>query len=379
VEVAVGSAKLSTFIRRNKGPILSEWESFARTLAQGSTMDVSGLRDHAQWMLDEIATDIDSPQSDDAESDKSKGLQQDSRRRLSGSVAAAKHGHDRAGSGFTVVEMMAEFRALRASVTRLWLAQSPQIGRDELDALIRFNEAMDEAIVYSLERYTRDIDETRQRFLAILSHDLRNPLGAIVAAASFLADVADLDPEHAKLVAMIESSATRMTHLIADMLELALNRMGDTMPVERDEMDVGELIDAVVTEVRASHDKARIEVSSHGDLTGRWDAARLAQAFTNLIGNAVQHGDGEPIRISALGDDRQVSIEVSNSGPDIPDERLRHIFDGTKPRDRRNGDRRHLGLGLFIVHKIVEGHGGSIDVRSSDGTTTFTIHLPRAA
>jgi signal transduction histidine kinase len=375
----VGSAKLSTFIRQNNGPILSEWESFARTLALGSSMDVAGLRDHAQAMLREIAADIDAPQSHDDESDKSKGLQQDTRRRLSASVAAARHGHDRAGNGFTVVEMMAEFRALRASVTRLWLAQSPQFGRDELDALIRFNEAIDEAIVYSLERYARDIDETRQRFLAILSHDLRNPLGAIGAAASFLAEAGDLDPECAKIVAMIESSTARMTHLVADMLELALHRMGDSMPIERTGVNVGELIETVVAEVSASHDKARIEVSSQGDLTGQWDAARLAQALTNLIGNAVQHGDGEPIRISARGDDAQVSIEVSNSGPEIPDDQLAHIFDGTKPGDRRSGDRRHLGLGLFIVNKIVEGHGGSIDVRSSEGTTAFTIHLPKAA
>lgn len=370
----MSSAKLATFIRENNGPILTEWETFARTLTRGSSMDVVGLREHAQAVLEQIAADIEVPRPPRVRFENSHWRQGQDQR------AAPDPRHDRANSGFAVVEMMAEFRAVRASVTRLWLAQSPGFDRDELDALIRFNEAIDEAIVYSLERYARDIDETRQRFLAILSHDLRNPLAAISAAASFLGEVAGLDPDHARLVSMIEHSSTRMTNLVADMLELALNRLGDTIPIERSETDVGDLIDAVVAEVRASYNQAEIEVSSQGNLTGQWDAARLAQVFTNLIGNAVQHGDGGgPIHVSTRGDDRQVSIEVRNSGPEIPDDQLRHIFDGTQPMSRTNGDRSHLGLGLFIVNKIVEGHGGSIDVRSGNAETAFTVRLPKSA
>jgi signal transduction histidine kinase len=370
----VSNAKLAMFIRENNGPILTEWETFARTLTRGSSTDVVGLREHAQAMLEQIAADIEVPRP-------TRGQSENSHRRQSrGRRAADEPGRDRAGSGFTIVEMMAEFRAVRASVTRLWLAQSPGFDRDELDALIRFNEAIDEAIVYSFDRYARDIDETRQRFLAILSHDLRNPLAAISAAASFLGEVAGLDPDHARLVSMIESSSTRMTNLVADMLELALNRLGDTIPIERSETNVGDLINEVVAEVRASYQQAEIEVSAQGNLTGQWDAARLAQAFTNLIGNAVQHGDGGgPIHVSTRGDDRQVSIEVRNSGPEIPGDQLRHIFDGTQPVSRTSGDRSHLGLGLFIVNKIVEGHGGSIDVRSGNAETAFTVRLPKSA
>ena len=320
--MVVGIADLSTFIRQNNEPILSEWEA----------------------------------------------------------RAADAHGRDRADGGFTLVHMMAEFRALRTTVMRLWVAQSPRFGHDELEAMIRFNEAIDQVVERSLARYERDLDNTRQHFLAILSHDLRNPLGAIGAAAGFLAEVADLEPNDARLVRMIQNASNRMTHLIADMLELALNRLGDRMPIQRGIVDIRSLVDSVVAEIRASSDRATIEVCSEGDLVGQWDEARLAQALTNLIGNAVQHGDiDEPIRIVARGADSEVAIEVRNSGPRIPNEQLRRIFDGSKPGSRPSGDRRHLGLGLFIVNKIIEGHGGSIDVHSANDETAFTIHLPRAA
>lgn len=372
------SAKLSTFIRDNSEAILSEWEAFARTLTQASTMDVSALRDHAKAMLEEVATDIATPQTAREQSDKSKGLRV--ARPTPNPGAAAEHGTARAVSGFTVVEIVAEFRALRASVVRLWAAQAPAIGRAELDELTRFNEAIDEAVAESLERYARASDETRERFLAILGHDLRNPLGAISTSASFLAETEGLNPEQTKILSMIGTAATRMTKLVADMLELGLSGGGDRMPVRRDEMNIGKLVCDVAGEIRGSYAKANVEVSSHGDLTGSWDSARLAQALTNLVGNAVEHGDGDqPIRIVARGDAAEVTIEVSSSGPTISRERLGQLFDGPMRGNQEQRDHQHLGLGLFIVEKIVAAHGGTVDVRSADSQTAFTIHLPRTA
>ena len=366
------SSKLSTFIRQNNRPILSEWEAFARTLAQGSSMDDAGLRDHAQAMLDEIADEIASPNARDRAVECAEGE--------SSSSAATEHGHRRAQSGFTVADMIAEFRALRASITRRWLAQTTEFGRDEVEALVRFNEAVDRAITESLAQYGRDMEETRQRFLAILSHDLRNPIAAISTAASFLADIGELNEEDAKLVGMIRGATARMTNLIGDMLELALHRLGDSMPVERGAMNLDDLVNTVVSEVRASYPNTSIIVNSRGDLTGSWDSARLAQALTNLIGNAVQHGDADqPIRVSARGNPTEVIIAVRNSGGAIPRDQLRRMFDGGTPGSRTNGDRRHLGLGLFIVNRIIDAHRGSIEVDSADGETAFTIHLPRAA
>jgi signal transduction histidine kinase len=327
-------------------------------------------------MLDDIAAVIETPQTKLEQTSKSRGGPTDRRRPR---PAAGEHGQARAGSGFTVVEMLAEFRALRATVIRLWTEQAPHVGRAEIDELTRFNEAIDQAIAESLQRYASEIDETRERFLAILGHDLRNPLGAITTAASFLAETANLNPEQAGIVTMIESATTRMTQLVADMLELALSRLGDNMPIRRSEVNLGDLIQRVVAEVRASQPKATIVVSVADGVTGRWDVARLAQALTNLIGNAAQHGDmHRPIHVDARGTPREVTIAVRNSGPTIPRERLGQLFDGPQPGQDQRRDRRHLGLGLFIVEKVIAAHGGSVEVHSAESETTFTVHLPRA-
>lgn len=370
-------SSLSAFIRRESEPILLEWETFARELSPvGSSMDVRALRDHAHAMLDTIAADLDTPQSARRQAAKARGLE-DAAHDATQSPAG-EHGSGRAASGFTVVQMVAEFRALRASVVRLWTAQQKTLGPVEVEELIRFNEAIDQAVAESLARYSSDIDATRERFLAILGHDLRNPLGAITTSTRFLLEPGLSAAERADLVRGIESAGRRMSRLVSDLLELALSRLGDSMPVRATEFDLGAMIGDVVAEVRASYPHASIEVHLGHDLRGRWDRARLAQALINLIGNAVQHGDtSAPITVDARHGGGETIIAVHNQGPAIPAEILDGIFEALKGGAGANRDRRHLGLGLFIVDKIVEAHGGTIDVQSTaDSGTTFTIRLP---
>ena len=352
---------------------------FARALPLGLSMSVTALRDHAAEMLDVIALDLDTPESPDEQEEKGKGL--GPRERRAAASAAARHGYSRAESGFTVVQMVAEFRALRASVIHLWTQQAEHVGRTELDDLIRFNEAIDEAIAESLMRYSKEIDDTRQQFLAILGHDLRNPLGAIAMSSSFLLETGGLTPQQDQLVHGIENAERRMTRLVADLLELAMSRLGDSIPVVRSETDLGSVVRDVVAEVRASYPAARIETRIAGSLIGQWDAARLTQALTNLVGNAVQHGKPHGlVDVSATGDDREVTIAVHNDGAAIPAETMRRITEGTTAGTTDHRDRRHLGLGMVIVDRIVEGHGGTIDVQSTaDAGTTFAVHLPRSA
>jgi signal transduction histidine kinase len=370
---------LSAFIREHRDEILSEWEAFARTTPVGPSMSVAALRDHAQAMLDAIVIDLEAPQTAREQSDKGKGLAPEERRQPV--TAAAEHGHGRAESGFTVVQMVAEFRALRASVVRLWTAHEQHFGQAELEELIRFNEAIDQTIAESLARYSSDVDETRERFLAILGHDLRNPLAAITTSSSFLVETGRLSPEQTNIVQIIQSAGRRMTGLVADLLELALTRPGDQMPVNRGEMDVAAVVRDVATEIQASYPTARIETHLSGDLAGSWDVARLTQALTNLVSNAVQHGDATaPISLNARGDEREVVIDVHNEGAPIPPDKMGRIFNGVTRGSNPVRDRRHLGLGLFIVDRIVEGHGGTIDIQSAAGSgTTFTVHLPRVS
>lgn len=373
-------SSLSAFIRQHNEQILHEWEAFARALPPaGASMDVAALRDHARAMLDVIAADLDTPQTARRQAEKSKGL--DDVAEGAKRSAAAEHGSGRAASGFTVVQMVAEFRALRASVVRLWTAQRRTLGAAEVEELIRFNEAIDQAVAESLARYSRDIDATRERFLAILGHDLRNPLGAIATSTRFLLETGGSAAEQTQLIRGIENAGHRMTRLVADLLELALSRLGDDMPINRTTFDLGMMVRDVVAEVSASYPRARIETQLDGDLRGQWDRARLAQALINLVGNAVQHGAADaPIIVEARHDAGDTILAVHNQGRAIPAEKLDDIFDGLKPGADGSRDRRHLGLGLFIVDKIVKAHGGTIEVQSAEESgTTFTIRLPRSS
>lgn len=365
---------ISTFIRENSEPILQEWENFARGLPMGATMDVAALRDHAKAMLGVIARDLETPQTARQADDKAKGEAVIDHRLAP--TAASEHGFGRADSGFTVEQMVAEFRALRASVVRLWTDTHGQAGRSELDELIRFNEAIDQAIGESLTRYTHSIGQTKERFLAILGHDLGTPIGAILMSAQFMADTGDRSEQDLKLVKTIERSGRRMKEMVSDLLDFARTRFGDTIPVDPHEMDVGRMLRDVVSEVGASHPKSMPQLETSGPLRGEWDRQRLTQAVTNLISNAVEHGSNSgPIKVAARGSDREVVITVQNEGPPIPRDRLSRIFEAGTTSDP---DRRHLGLGLYIVDRIVTAHGGTINVESSEGQgTAFTVRLPK--
>ena len=236
VEVATyepGAPTLSRFIRDNAEPILAEWETFARSLPGGGAMNVTALRDHAKEMLLAIAADLERPQSDRAQDEKARGERDAGVARET--TAAQEHGTGRAGSGFTVGQMVAEFRALRASVTRLWLAEETGAARPDLTDLIRFNEAIDQAIAESVSRFSQAVAQTQERFLAILSHDLRTPLTSILGSALTL-ERSKLDlPEGEALdmVGRIAANAKKLERLLSDLLDLDRLQRGIVSPKRR--------------------------------------------------------------------------------------------------------------------------------------------------
>jgi signal transduction histidine kinase len=369
--------RLSEFIRENRERILSEWETFARSLPMGHSMGIEALRDHAGDMLRVISRDMDSPQSATQELVKSEG-QSDASEGMS-PTAAQSHGSGRAGSGFAVEDMVAEFRALRASVIRLWSADQKEAGESDLADMIRFNEAIDQAIAESIVRFTSDLGVAKDRFLAILGHDLRTPLSAIVTSSTFMLDMGDLAEPNRTLVGRIANSAKRMNQMVSDLLDFARTRFGDEIPIVRASTDVRTLVTSVVSEVGVSHPTADFEMETSGDLRGNWDPARLTQAITNLVANAVYHGSlTAPIRVSARGSAREIVLSVQNQGKLIPEAELAQIFaPGKSGSDAQ--DKHHLGLGLYIVQNIVAAHKGFVEVHSSEERgTIFTVHLPRA-
>jgi signal transduction histidine kinase len=374
--------RLSRFIRDNVEPILAEWETFARSLPEGGDMNVAALRDHAKEMLLVIAADLERSQTDSAQDAKARGERDaGDAGETRGTTAAQEHGAGRAGSGFTVGQMVAEFRALRASVTRLWLTEDAGGARTDLTDLIRFNEAIDQAIAESVSQYSQSVGRTQERFLAILSHDLRSPLGAIIMATRFMLDAGGLEEPNLTLATRASSSARRMNQMVLDLVEFTRTRLDDTIPIVRSEVDGLRLVHEVVVEIAAAYPDSVVQVETGGDLSGQWDADRLTQALTNLVANAVQHGTrGKPIQVSAHGVGNEVTFSVHNEGPPIPVQQQEAIFqEGHRAGGQTDAtDRRHQGLGLYIVERIVTSHGGNVSVRSSaQEGTTFTIRLPR--
>ncbi len=373
-------SRLPQFIRENTELILAEWDAFAAAVPSAAEMDTSGLHDHAREMLATIANDLDLPQTDREQTDKSKG-QSDAGEAGPPTTAAQEHGAGRAEGGFTVAEMLSELRALRASVLRLWAAQQKTVTVTDLDDMTRFNEAIDQAIAESIAQFSDEISESKERFLAILGHDLRTPLGAVLMSATFMLDAGELTEPNLSLMRRIAGGARRMNHMVADLLEFTQSRFGTGIPVVRAEMDLSVMIHDVVEEIMALHPSASVRVAFTGDLHGQWDCARLTQAMTNLIGNAVQHGTrGTPIYVTAACGTTDIVITVRNVGAVIPAAEIATIFRAGTRSATATGSDNHLGLGLYIVKRIVEGHEGTISVTStpSEGTA-FVIHLPRAA
>lgn len=383
MEQSVQAIRLARFIREEQERILGEFEEFARTHTRpGETMDIPALRDHAAGILSAIALDMEQPQSEAAQERKSKGDAPEDGR--GADTAAEKHGTDRADSGFSLQEMFSEYRALRASVLRLWTDGRGAMDGTGMHDLIRFNEAIDMALAESITRFSIGLDHSREMFLAILGHDLRTPLNAVVAASSFLSTNGGLTGRSLTMAERIYRSGKRMNGLVGDLLDFTRSRLGKGIPITPMEIDLAEIGREAVGEVQAMHPTGELRFEVSGDVRGEWDPSRMSQALSNLIANAVQHGTpSTPIVVTARGEDREVVVSIHNLGRVIEPEDQQLIFDPFKrmgSMESGQSPQSSMGLGLYIAKQIALAHGGSIQVRSSMGEgTTFELHLPREA
>lgn len=373
--------RLTAFITQNSEAILEEFEEFARTHTEaGASMDMVALRDHAAAMLDTIALDMQETQSDVAQELKSKGDAPTTDDPAP--TAAERHGADRVVRGFTLEEMFAEYRALRASVLRLWIdSKSQRLDENDAQDVIRFNEAIDQALAESITRFSTGLERSREMFLAILGHDLRTPLGAVTTAAGFLVEEGDLDGNNLTLAKRIRSSAGRMKALISDLIDFASARLGGGIQLTLSEVDVAETAREVLGEISGQHPNREFHIETTGDVRGRFDARRVSQALSNLLGNAVQHGaEDSPITIAVRGAAEEVSITIHSQGAAISEDDRRQIFSPFTRGAEAGAREGSIGLGLFIAQQIAVAHGGRIDVHSSpEEGTTFTLALPRPA
>ena len=369
--------KLSQFITESSERIIAEWELFARScLPAANVMDLDQRRDHVAGMLKAISKDLETPQTKREQSEKAIGNDDV---HVDSHTASNAHGTDRAASGYTVGQMVSEFRALRASILRLWAEAQSDFDRASLVEVTRFNEAVDQLLAESIAKYAQDVDRLKDLFLGILGHDLRNPLGAIMMSATAIMTKEGPQWEHSKTAARILTSSTRMEGLISDLLDFTRARLGAGIPIARMEVDLEAECRNTVDEIAAFHPACKVSLQATGELRGLWDGARIAQALSNLLGNAVQHGTPHgPIAVTLRGETDRVVLSVHNEGRPIPKRHLQDIFDPfrqLKPGHAKT----NVGLGLYIVQAIVVAHRGTVDVDSSQDGTTFTIQLPRVA
>jgi signal transduction histidine kinase len=371
--------RLADFILDNIEPILQAWEDFAKTITPASHgMDSVALRDHAEQMLRTIAADLRTSQTVKEQIAKSQG----DAPAAEAETAAETHAVIRQSSGFTVEQMVSEYRALRTSVLMLWMPQTQLDHEQVVSDVIRFNEAVDQALAESVVSYSGAVDAGRNIFLGILGHDLRSPLGAILLSSEVLLRAGDLPAKATKISSRIYTSVKRANKIVGDLLDFTRTQLGAGIPVQRFNGDLVAACEGMVEEARAYHPESRIIFETTGALEGLFDQARMEQVFANLIGNAVQHGsEGSPITVSLSTEEDTAVIAINNQGKLIEKDAIASIFN-PMVRQLRSGDMQYgsaagLGLGLHIASAIVSAHKGTIEVHSKARSgTTFTVRIP---
>jgi signal transduction histidine kinase len=185
--------------------------------------------------------------------------------------------------------------------------------------------------------------------------------------------------------ARVARSAAAMTTMVNDLLEFARTQLGGRMPISPSLGDLGEICKTAVEDASAAHPQCKFELSTKGEMIGDFDAARLAQLFSNLLNNAAQYRtDDQPVSITACGDADTAVVQVKNFGRQIPEASLKSIFDPLVQLaisdDHKAPNATSIGLGLFIAREIASAHGGSIGAESSlECGTVFTVRLPRVS
>ncbi|MGF6918119.1 sensor histidine kinase [Paraburkholderia sp. 40] len=372
--------RLSDFIVQEMEPILAQWEAFAATLLPAAgNMGSLALRDHAQQILEAVARDLQTSQTREAQHEKSLGRAPwltDAPE-----TAAQSHAVLRARGGFNINQLAAEYRALRASVLRLWMDEC-QPDAPHLDDIIRFNEAIDQALAESLGFFSTQVDQARNLLLGMLGHDMRSPLQTIQVTASYLSAL-NAGERVSEAAARLVRSGARMQALLDDLCDFNRTRLGLGINVIPAPVDLTNVFTDELDQLRAVHPDRQIELEVHGDVQGVWDGPRLQQLLGNLVLNALRYGARDaPVRVVVTGEEAEVRFEVCNSGPAIEGLLLERIFDPLQrgPERKINEDAQgSLGLGLYIASEIAKAHHGAIEARSDKEETAFAVRLPRRA
>ncbi len=253
--------------------------------------------------------------------------------------------------------------------------------RDTRGAIVGTVSALDDVSAQRAISVERErVAEFQQQMLAIVGHDLRNPLSAFVTGVELLNHAIPADSPSSKLVKRLDSSAQRMTRMVEQLLDVTRARLGSGLPVARRQVDLGPIVLAVVEELALAYPNAELELRRCDSITGAWDPDRLAQVVSNLAANAIQYGrPGSPIIVELESTPATATVTISNQvrGEPIPSQQLATLFEPFRRGADRTQQAGGLGLGLYIVREVVRAHGGTIEVDSTVDGTTFCVRLPR--
>ena len=320
--------RLADFILRDMESILVEWEAFAATLfPAAASMTPLALRDHAKQILEAVAKDLSTSQTKQAQADKSLGRAP--KLMEAPETAAQTHAVLRARSGFDINQLASEYRALRASVLRLW-TEACQPDDINLEDVIRFNEAIDQALAESIGFFSEQVERARNLLLGMLGHDMRNPLNTIQMTASYLAAL-NAGAEVSEAASRLIRSGASMKALLDDLVDFNRTKLGLGINIALANVDLAAVFADELEQLRGAHPGRRLELEVVGDTRGRWDGLRLQQLLRNLVSNAIKYGAPDaPVRVVLTGEEADVRIEVVNSGPAIERSALDQIFDPLK-------------------------------------------------
>jgi signal transduction histidine kinase len=372
------AVRLADFIERDMQAILREWETFAAAqLPAAADMDSLALRDHAEQLLRAIVKDISSPQNEEEREQKSKG--RTARPVEARNTEAETHALLRARSGFTINQLAAEYRSLRASVLYLWTRACKPSAIDPRD-VYRFNEAIDQAVAESVAFFSAQIENERNLFLGMLGHDMRSPLQVIQLSTMYLSKL-DVGTDVAVCAARLAKSTRSLKALLDDLLDFNRTKLGLGITISPAIVDLAEAFSAELEQLRVANPGRRIELEVDGDVRGVWDMNRLNQLLGNLVVNALKYGTpNSPVKIVLNGLVVEVIFSVHNQGPKIEQSVLAQMFEPLmRGLDHQPdaGSHGSMGLGLYIAREIAIAHHGDISAKSDENETVLTVRLPR--
>jgi len=358
--------------------ILDEWITFASSIPAAKLMDRKALRNDAKAILSRIAREMEKSQSIGERDAKARGERDTEAHRPDS--AAQTHAVGRLSDGFTLPDMVSEYRALRSSVIGRWLKQRVP-GANALSELTKFHEGIDQALAESTARFTEGLDRARELFMGALGHDLRTPLQVIVQCTEYLNRPETPTRTHAQMAGYIAESAENIRDMVEDLLDVVKTRLGGSLPIKIESTDIAQICHRAVNHVRLAHPSVTFATRLPSFAPANGDPARLHQLLVNLLKNAVQHGDlTRPIKVATQQDATHVRVSVHNEGKPIDPDLISKIFDPLRRGDHVPEHQRGagLGLGLYIANAIARAHDGRIEVESeAERGTVFTLFLPR--